>query len=134
MHSSHPSVHSLTCLPPLSHWVFIHACARVTNHLPSPVVNNSSNRLGDDGVGLLAPALGRNKTLLELDLSFNDIATAGARALGESLSNNTTLRALNLGGNQIDDSGALSCSMLQIALSSYSTPLQPSTHKPPEFF
>jgi hypothetical protein len=65
----------------------------------------SSNHLGDDGVVALAPALERNKTLLELDLSHNGVATAGARALGESLVNNTTLRGLLLRGNQIDDSG-----------------------------
>jgi hypothetical protein len=65
----------------------------------------SSNHLGDDGIVALAPALERNKTLLELDLSHNGVATAGARALGESLVNNTTLRGLLLGGNQIDDSG-----------------------------
>lgn len=58
------------------------------------------------GVEALAASLIVNETLTELELSFNKINSKGVKCFAESLIGNTTLTALRLDHNLIDHEGA----------------------------
>jgi hypothetical protein len=64
------------------------------------------NRLGDEGVSVLADALKSNCTLRVLDLGRNRFGDQGARDLAEFLRSNSSLQELNVWGNSIGPSGA----------------------------
>ena len=49
-----------------------------------------------------------NKTLTNLDLSFNDISAAGATSIAEAIKVNKTLINLDLRGIDISAAGAIS--------------------------
>ncbi len=55
------------------------------------------NHLGDLGVGILADALRENKTLVELGVASNGIASVGGIALIEAIQGHPTLTHLDLG-------------------------------------
>ena len=57
---------------------------------------------------VLGAALETNTTLRYLDLSRNNLATAGARSLATALGTNTALTNLNLSGNNLGSAGAKS--------------------------
>lgn len=61
----------------------------------------SGNRLGQDGIHLIADSLRENKTLRVLDLARNRITDRGAFAIAEALKGNNVLQYLNLYGNDI---------------------------------
>ncbi len=51
----------------------------------------------------MANALRNNKTLLSLDLKFNQIGTKGAEILRKAIDNNNTILYLDVNGNNISD-------------------------------
>lgn len=54
---------------------------------------------------MLASVLEVMRSLIELDVSFNDVHAVGARHLADALKFNETLLYLNLGGNHVQDQG-----------------------------
>jgi uncharacterized protein (DUF924 family)/Ran GTPase-activating protein (RanGAP) involved in mRNA processing and transport/predicted esterase len=77
----------------------------------------SCNRLGDEGLEVIAPALARNRSLRRLSLASNRIGPRGAAALARALAENSSLEMLDLGftkatlavgevGNLLGDEGA----------------------------
>jgi len=70
-----------------------------------PCVNISSNLLKENGVKELFTALKHNKTLLQLDISSNDVPYCALLTIGESLKINSTLQELNLSHNNLLDKG-----------------------------
>lgn len=67
-------------------------------------LNLARNQLGDRGAAALAEALGRNRSLVSLDLRANGLGLVGCRQLAGALrERNATLRSLAVGGNEADD-------------------------------
>ncbi|XP_065138173.1 leucine-rich repeat-containing protein 71 [Paramisgurnus dabryanus] len=69
-----------------------------------------NNRIGEEGARLIGSALSTvhssNKTLLSLNLAFNNIGDAGAIYIAQGLRFNRSLRCLSLSYNHIGDKGA----------------------------
>ena len=63
-------------------------------------------RISEAHVVALAEALKQNRSLIQLDLSYNAISAQGAAALAEALKQNTSLTQLHLSKNSIRDQGA----------------------------
>ncbi|KNE72254.1 hypothetical protein AMAG_16739 [Allomyces macrogynus ATCC 38327] len=70
---------------------------------PSPLtrLNLAGNRLGPDGMAILAPALARSSVLRRLNLAWNHLGAAGFAALWASVQDNSSLVEINLGSNGI---------------------------------
>ena len=68
-------------------------------------LNLSSNQIGDDGIEKLANALRVNNTLENLDVSNNGIGDKGVESLANALKENKTLTSIDLGSNQIANDG-----------------------------
>ena len=62
----------------------------------------ANNRTGIHGAKAIGLALSKNRTLVHLDMTTNDIKDDGLRMLGESLYENTTLASLKLYWNHFD--------------------------------
>ena len=76
------------------------------NHVCT-ILDLSTNQITSAGVLLLAVALRDNKTLKELSLANNRVCNEGIRFLAESLAyHNSTLTTLGVGSNDITDTGA----------------------------
>lgn len=71
------------------------------------VLDLAGNRLGDEGVKVLARALKANDTVARLDLARNMIGNEGAMALADTLKANDVLTNLSLGENCISSEGAI---------------------------
>ena len=69
-------------------------------------LNLSYNALTD--VKSFAAALETNRSLKDLNLSWNKLCPASADSLAASLTMNTTLRTLDLSGNNLGAAGAKS--------------------------
>ena len=83
------------------------ACRRVRNNDHTLLeLDLSSNEISDEGATALQQALKGNTTLQRLNLSSNEISDEGATALQQALKGNTTLQRLNLSSNEISDEGA----------------------------
>ncbi|UJR14323.1 hypothetical protein I4U23_001319 [Adineta vaga] len=68
----------------------------------------SHNRLGDDGIEILAKFLSLNNCSIRyLDLSSNGITDVGAQYLANMLTKNTSLESLTLNKNEIEDGGLI---------------------------
>jgi len=65
-------------------------------------LNLSSNKTGHYGAKAMALALSKNRTLIHLDMTRNDIDDDGLRMLGESLYENGNLTSLKLYWNNFD--------------------------------
>nr|XP_055076022.1 leucine-rich repeat-containing protein 71 isoform X3 [Misgurnus anguillicaudatus] len=69
-----------------------------------------NNHIGEEGARLIGSALSTvhssNKTLLSLNLAFNNIGDAGAIYIAQGLRFNRSLRCLSLSYNHIGDKGA----------------------------
>ncbi|KNE72476.1 hypothetical protein AMAG_16521 [Allomyces macrogynus ATCC 38327] len=70
---------------------------------PSPLtrLNLAGNRLGPDGMAVLAPALARSSVLRRLNLAWNHLGAAGFAVLWASVQDNSSLVEINLGSNGI---------------------------------
>ncbi|KAJ3370492.1 hypothetical protein GGF31_004082 [Allomyces arbusculus] len=70
---------------------------------PSPLtrLNLAGNRLGPDGMAILAPALARSSVLRRLNLAWNHLGAAGFAVLWASVQDNSSLVEINLGSNGI---------------------------------
>ena len=68
-------------------------------------LNLSYNNLGDQRARKLAKYLIKNKILTSLNLSSNSIGYDGSRYISQAIKLNTTLEYLNLKLNSIDDKG-----------------------------
>ena len=66
-------------------------------------LNLSYNNLGDQGARKLSKFLIKNKILVHLNLSSNSIGYDGSRYISQALKLNTTLEFLSLKLNSIDD-------------------------------
>lgn len=71
------------------------------------VLNLKGNELGDEDAIAMGSFMERNKSLEELDVSWNAIHLRGAAALAKGLKANKTLRTLCLSRNNISNKGAL---------------------------
>jgi Ran GTPase-activating protein (RanGAP) involved in mRNA processing and transport len=63
------------------------------------------NKLGNEGVKIIADFLSSDKTVTCLDLCFNSFGSAGARYLAASLLRNQSLKSLSLSGNLLGPKG-----------------------------
>ena len=80
-------------------------------------MNLSNNNLGDHGLAILSQSLGqKNKTLISLNISSNNITHLGVSHLFKSLESNTHLIDLNLSseveGNSSNKLGPAGAEML----------------------
>lgn len=66
------------------------------------VLNLNNRQLGDEGVAVIAEALGGNTHIHTLWLNNNQIGRRGSEALGTMLKTNITLRRLYIRDNHID--------------------------------
>ena len=64
----------------------------------------ASNRTGHYGAKAIAQALSKNRTLIHLDMTRNDIDDSGLRMIAESLETNDSLVSLKLYYNHFDQS------------------------------
>jgi len=64
------------------------------------------NRLGDEGVKVVADVLKLNQTLRSLKLQGNNIGPKGAKALADGIVVNNTVHSINLDRNCLEDEGA----------------------------
>lgn len=71
------------------------------------VLNLKGNELGDEDAVAMGSFMERNKSLEELDVSWNAIHLRGAAAIAKGLKANNTLRTLCLSRNNISNKGAL---------------------------
>eukprot|EP00751_Fragilariopsis_kerguelensis_P032080 CAMPEP_0170929560 /NCGR_PEP_ID=MMETSP0735-20130129/14901_1 /TAXON_ID=186038 /ORGANISM="Fragilariopsis kerguelensis, Strain L26-C5" /LENGTH=421 /DNA_ID=CAMNT_0011330753 /DNA_START=88 /DNA_END=1353 /DNA_ORIENTATION=- len=69
-------------------------------------LNLSWNHIGIQGVNDLTDVLIKNSVLTQIDLSGNQIGSDGVILLANSLAYNISLNKINLSNNQIDDNGA----------------------------
>jgi Ran GTPase-activating protein (RanGAP) involved in mRNA processing and transport len=69
-------------------------------------IDLSYNQIADVGAQEIAEALSENRTLTKIALSHNQIADVGAQAIADALSKNRTLTEIDLSHNQIADVGA----------------------------
>ena len=69
-------------------------------------LNLSLNNIGSAGAESLATALKTNTNLTKLNLRSNNLGPAGGESLATGLKTNTTLKSLNLSGNNVDSTGA----------------------------
>lgn len=72
------------------------------------------SRLGDSKIILLVKALEKNRTLVSLNLSFNNIGIEGAKAVAEALKTNQTLTSLKLSGHDVGDEGVKAIQVLNL--------------------
>ena len=70
-------------------------------------LNISNNKIFDDGAITFSECL---KTLIELDISWNNITCKGASVIAEAIQVNTALQKLNISYNRISDDGAIAFS------------------------
>jgi Ran GTPase-activating protein (RanGAP) involved in mRNA processing and transport len=68
----------------------------------------TNNKVGDEGVKVLADALSTNQCLEILSLGYNEISDEGVIAIAVALRVNNTLKNLTLDVNYIGDKGAIS--------------------------
>jgi len=67
----------------------------------------SANNFSDDGADAISAYLSKSTTtLLELNISCNNIKTFGVKKIVEALKNNSTLRKLDISCNPLSDDGA----------------------------
>ena len=64
----------------------------------------------DDGAIAFSECLKTNTTLIELDVSWNNITCKGASVIAEAIQVNTALQKLNISSNEISDDGAIAFS------------------------
>ncbi|KAL6056031.1 Calponin (CH) domain containing protein [Balamuthia mandrillaris] len=75
----------------------------LVDHTETERLSFTNTEMGDKEVELVAEMLRDMPNLLALDLSYNNITSAGAKALAESLMEHTLLQEINLSHNQLDD-------------------------------
>eukprot|EP00357_Protocruzia_adherens_P037289 CAMPEP_0115022460 /NCGR_PEP_ID=MMETSP0216-20121206/31573_1 /TAXON_ID=223996 /ORGANISM="Protocruzia adherens, Strain Boccale" /LENGTH=243 /DNA_ID=CAMNT_0002395167 /DNA_START=9 /DNA_END=740 /DNA_ORIENTATION=+ len=68
-------------------------------------INLSHNQINPTGAETIAIALKQNRSLQSLNLEHNQISSQGAKAIAEALKINSTLQQLNLRCNDIQDEG-----------------------------
>ncbi|CAF1535196.1 unnamed protein product, partial [Didymodactylos carnosus] len=69
-------------------------------------LNFAWEKLGDEGLKMIANTLSRNSTFLEIDLRDNNLSESGAETIGDLLRVNNIWIELCVGHNQIGDKGA----------------------------
>ena len=63
--------------------------------------------MSDDGAIVISESLKTNTTLIELDMSLNNITSKGASAIAEAIQVNTIVQRLFISWNEISDDGAI---------------------------
>ena len=69
-------------------------------------VLNINNNTFDNGADAISNSLKSNKSLQELNMSYNRIYSSGVIKIAEAIKVNTTLKVLNINGNTTSDKGA----------------------------
>lgn len=93
-----------------------HACSPLAQVLAAAISSQAKslevlllgdNSMGDDGIGLLSPAIRECENLKQLDLGSNEITEKGAITLAASLPFLVRLEHLNLSGNPLGGQGVV---------------------------
>jgi len=82
------------------------ACCQPTPHK----IDLHRESVSDDVVSVIAFGLYQNTTVQSLDVSHNELSSAGAIAISKCLKCNSTLQHLNISHNSIQDNGAIAIS------------------------